>query len=106
MSFVIFVMDAGRYRMTVSVAIPSMSLHVNILSGLNKNGQEHHEERTMLTDCPDCGLSYDDLYRRTYCPHPEFAMHTVVVKADGASRVCTSIEELEAFLQSKEHLHE
>lgn len=52
----------------------------------------------MQTDCPICGLTYDDLYRRTSCPHENFAMHTVVVRGDGRSRVCTNIEELDAFL--------
>lgn len=52
----------------------------------------------MQTTCPTCGLTYDDIYRRTYCPHHDFAMHTVVVRGDGRSKVCTSIEELKAFL--------
>lgn len=56
----------------------------------------------MNVQCETCGLTYDDLYRRTYCEHEVFAMHTVVTLTNGRSQVCTSVEELEAFL-GQEH---
>lgn len=52
----------------------------------------------MVGTCPDCGLTYDDLYRRRICPHEEFQMRVTCYRADGQTRVCTSVEELHAFM--------
>ena len=52
--------------------------------------------------CQDCGTSYDDTYRLTYCPHERFAMQTVAVRADGQAHVCSSVEQLESFLRQPE----
>lgn len=47
--------------------------------------------------CEKCGLSYDDVYRLTYCPHAEFAMRTMAYRG-GESKLCTTVEELNEFL--------
>lgn len=47
----------------------------------------------MYMNCEDCGLSYDDVYKRVDCPHEAFQMHTIV--ASGAEvYVATTLEDL------------
>lgn len=52
----------------------------------------------MIVSCEQCGKIYDDTYRLTYCPHEGFAMCTLVTRGDGESKVCTSVEDMQAFL--------
>lgn len=50
--------------------------------------------------CPLCYLDYDDLYRRTGCPHEEFAMRCAsyrVVEGVFVHLVCTTVEQQDAF---------
>jgi hypothetical protein len=54
----------------------------------------------MVVTCEICGRSYDDAFHWTYCPHESFRMRTTVRRADGQSKVCTSIAELHDFLGS------
>lgn len=56
----------------------------------------------MRIRCQQCNATYDDTYRWTYCPHARFDMHTVMVRADGVTQVCTSVEQLESFLSHPE----
>jgi hypothetical protein len=55
----------------------------------------------MITTCERCGLSYDDLYRWTYCPHETFEMHTRAVNAAGVERCCHTVEELKAHMKEE-----
>lgn len=36
----------------------------------------------MHMTCEECGLSYDDVYKRTDCPHEAFQMHTMVASGN------------------------
>lgn len=53
----------------------------------------------MLVTCDFCGLSYDDVYRLTYCPHEPFEMRCVVAGPDGVVGVATTLEELDQLLK-------
>lgn len=53
----------------------------------------------MWVVCPDCNKRYDDVYRRTFCPHDRFEMLTVAMRADGTRQICRTVEELHSFLQ-------
>jgi hypothetical protein len=52
----------------------------------------------MQVTCDECGVEYDDTYRLTLCPHDGFDMVTMVVRGDGTTTVCRSLEDLDAFL--------
>lgn len=55
----------------------------------------------MRRTCPDCNLSYDDVYRLTFCPHDEFMMRTTVVGGNGKVKgIATSVEELRDLLDN------
>lgn len=54
-----------------------------------------------LVACPACSDIYDDTYYLTYCPHEWFEMQTTVVRGDGQSQVCTSIAEMQDFLEDR-----
>lgn len=50
--------------------------------------------------CPNCGLSYDDTYRWTYCPHEEFHMLTAASRQIEGRFVllyCTSVDQVDRF---------
>ena len=51
----------------------------------------------MQTTCSKCQCAYDDTYRLTTCPHTAFEMRTAAVRGDGESKVCHSIEEVDAW---------
>lgn len=59
----------------------------------------------MIVTCDDCELDFDDVYRRTYCPHEWFEMRTTVVGVDVASGdgkvlgVATTLEELDRLMK-------
>lgn len=55
----------------------------------------------MVVQCTECGVSYDDTYHLTYCPHEYFEMRTVVHRGKGETRLCRSVEELHAFLDGR-----
>lgn len=55
----------------------------------------------MKRNCEQCGAKYDDTYRTTICPHPEFAMRTVVMQADGRVDIATSLEQLYELMPEK-----
>ena len=52
----------------------------------------------MRVFCDECDLHYDDTYRLTYCPHDGFNMVTLAVRGVGQTKVCRSIEELDAWM--------
>lgn len=52
----------------------------------------------MDVTCATCGLHYDDTYRLTFCPHDSFPMRAVV-SSRGRTRVCTTVEQVKAFLR-------
>ena len=52
----------------------------------------------MIVTCPKCRWSYDDTYRLTYCPHRRFEMRTHATNSKGEVKICTSVEELKAFV--------
>ncbi len=59
----------------------------------------------MILTCDDCELDFDDVYRRTYCPHEWFEMrnHVYGPLPDGSygwKGIATTIEELERLMQS------
>lgn len=56
----------------------------------------------MIVTCPLCRREYDDLYRYTFCPHLGFQMRCTVVRGDGQSKVCTTLAEVNAFIQAGE----
>lgn len=59
----------------------------------------------MTRTCPDCGVVYDDVDHRTYCPHPHFAMRTSAGRMAGGryvTKVCRSIAELDEFQQASD----
>lgn len=54
----------------------------------------------MIVTCDDCELDFDDVYRRTYCPHEWFEMRTTVVGGDGKVRgVARTVEELRRMMK-------
>ena len=53
----------------------------------------------MIVTCETCGVEYDDVYRRTYCPHPPFEMRCVV-NVGKFSKVCTRVEEVDELLRA------
>jgi hypothetical protein len=53
----------------------------------------------MVVTCSQCGKSYDDVYRLTYCPHEKFEMNTVVWSGDRIIGVAHSVEELNRMLE-------
>jgi hypothetical protein len=53
----------------------------------------------MVVTCKDCGKSYDDTYRLTYCPHYRFEMCCTVGSGDKILGVATSVEELHQLLE-------
>ena len=55
----------------------------------------------MIVTCDDCELDFDDVYRRTYCPHEWFEMRTTVVDGDGKVRVARTLEELSRLMKEK-----
>ncbi len=59
----------------------------------------------MVVRCGICEKVYDDTYQWTFCPHDSFEMQTLAVRGNGQSKVCHSIEELEAWLGGRT-LHE
>src|SRR4051812_29074658 len=46
----------------------------------------------MYNTCEDCGLSYDDVYKRTDCPHEAFQMHAMVASGDEVY-IATTLED-------------
>lgn len=57
----------------------------------------------MRTTCADCGLTYDDLYRRRICPHEGFEMRcTTTSRVEGTyvELVCTTVEQQRRFLNA------
>lgn len=48
--------------------------------------------------CEACQVDYDDTYQNTICPHDGFEMRCIVSTSDGASKLCTTVEEVDAFL--------
>ena len=55
----------------------------------------------MVVSCSRCQQTYDDVYRLTSCPHDEFAMNVMVMRADGQTKICHSIEDMLRFLSSR-----
>ena len=53
----------------------------------------------MTVTCETCGLSYDDVYRLTYCPHERFDMRCVV-HVGKHEKVCTRVEEVDEFIRA------
>ncbi len=51
----------------------------------------------MITKCTECNKIYDDTYCLTYCPHESFGMKAFVVKHNGESKMCETLEELKEF---------
>lgn len=48
--------------------------------------------------CEECGVTYDDVYRLTICPHDGFDMMTLVMRSDGKSAICVTVEALRHWL--------
>jgi uncharacterized protein (UPF0276 family) len=55
-----------------------------------------------VVQCADCLLVYDDTYRLTWCPHDGFDMVTTVVRGDGVRMVCTSMAQMQDFLEKRD----
>lgn len=49
----------------------------------------------MLVTCEECGIEYDDVYRRTYCPHKEFAMRQTLMLPDGSTSEHSTLESVD-----------
>lgn len=58
----------------------------------------------MIVTCNECGKSYDDVYRLTYCPHTYFEMNTVVCSNGKDLGVAHSVEELREMLNNENRL--
>lgn len=54
----------------------------------------------MEIKCTECNMIYDDVYSITYCPHNAFQMNTTVIKSNGDSKICTTVEELDEFIKN------
>lgn len=52
----------------------------------------------MTVTCGECGRTYDDVYRWTFCPHETFKMRTIAGRGDQV-KVCTTVEELLEFMR-------
>jgi hypothetical protein len=55
-----------------------------------------------IVTCTLCQQIYDDTYYLTFCPHDSFLMEAFVVRRDGQGKVCTSVAEVFAFLESRD----
>lgn len=53
----------------------------------------------MTVTCYKCGVTYDDTYRWTYCPHDYFEMNTTVGVGGRIIGVAHSVQELNRMLE-------
>ena len=58
----------------------------------------------MMVKCDKCGDVYDDLYRRTYCPHNQFQMHTIVAGPEGVRGIATTVEKCQKLMKERKDL--
>jgi hypothetical protein len=52
----------------------------------------------MIVTCEQCGMRFDDEFRLAICPHTPFAMRVTVTLANGRTKTCHSVEEIDRFM--------